>query len=355
VGFKALSNPGLKLKKWLEQSADLDFQGLQVVSYHRGKKFLQTGAGKTFAFYDVASLTKIFFTTLWFMDFFEQDSKILDRKVQSLLPWYQHSGPKVGKLLNHSAGNQWWEPFYKSISGGMDPDQSYQQMEKLCQKAPLAKSSASVYSDIDFYLLGSIMKKLDGRPLAMIWQDHKEKYLSKTHFHFNYQNKPQQSRKHYAPTEKCPWRKRVIQGEVHDENCWALGGVAPHAGLFGRIEDLAFYGLLLRQILAGKNRSISAKTLKRFTSRSLPQGKGDWGYGFMVPSLKGSSAGELFDKTSFGHTGFTGTSFWYDSTRDLFVGVLSNRVHPKRTNKGFIRLRPKVHDWIVGEIEGSND
>ena len=86
-------------------------------------------------------------------------------------------------------------------------------------------------------------------------------------------------------------------------------------------------------------------------TRSLAKGKGDWGYGFMIPSEQGSSAGELFAKNSFGHTGFTGTSFWYDHQRDLFVGILSNRVHPSRKNKGFVRLRPQIHDWIVQKTE----
>ena len=84
----------------------------------------------------------------------------------------------------------------------------------------------------------------------------------------------------------------------------------------------------------------------------MPRSCGDWAYGFMVPALKGSSAGEHFSKKSFGHTGFTGTSLWFDPERDLLLCLLSNRVHPSRSNQGFIRLRPKLHDWSVEYLEG---
>ena len=83
----------------------------------------------------------------------------------------------------------------------------------------------------------------------------------------------------------------------------------------------------------------------------MPAKRGDWGYGFMIPSLQGSSAGSLFSKKSFGHTGFTGTSLWFDPGRDLLVCLVSNRVHPTRKNRGFVSLRPLLHDWIVEFVE----
>ena len=139
---------------------------------------------------------------------------------------------------------------------------------------------------------------------------------------------------------------------VHDENAWSIGGIAPHAGLFGGISDLESYGFLLRNIYLGRwNKLISAETLSLFAKRSLPKNCGDWGLGFMLPSLKGSSAGDLMSRKSIGHTGFTGTSFWMDLEKDLFVSLLSNRVHPTRDNKGFVRLRPMIHNWVVEYLE----
>lgn len=339
------------LKKQAQQSEDLDFSGFKLQAYKEGKKIVDLKVGKTYRFYDLASLTKIIFTTTWFMESFECDNKILSRKVKDILPWYKHSRVQVGQLLNHSAGNEWWEPFYKNISRALSPEQAYQQMEDLCRKAPLSKTSRAVYSDIDFYLLGSVMQKIEGQPLAEIWKRVHAKFFARTKFHFNYQNKPRYSPGQYGPTEKCSWRKKTVRGQAHDENCWALGGMAPHAGVFGGIDDLSSYGLWLRGVWLGKDKNIRSATLKKFSTRSLPKKRGDWGYGFMLPSEKGSSAGEKFSKTSFGHTGFTGTSFWFDPKRDLFVALVSNRVYPSRNNKGFVRLRPKLHDWLVEEIE----
>ncbi len=343
------------LEKWIDQkvrdSEDFDFQSLQMSVYWQGKKQMRTSWGVEYRYFDIASLTKIVFTTLWFMEACQCDAKLLSKKVKDLLPWYLHKNLKVSHLLTHSGGNDWWQPFYKEISGSLSPEQSYQQMEKFCQQAPLSKSEKAVYSDLDFYLLGSIMQKIEGQPLFLIWQRLKKKFFANSHFHFNYNNQPAYEIDKYAPTEKCPWRKKVVRGEVHDENCWALGGVAPHAGLFGRIEDLEIYGQLLRQIGKGKNKSISPSVLERFQKRALAKGVGDWGLGFMKPSQERSSAGELFSKKSFGHTGFTGTSFWFDPTRDLFICLLSNRVHPSRDNKGFQRLRPQLHDWTVEFLE----
>lgn len=336
----------------VKASQDFDFQSLKMVAYHKGQVLVRRQWGKPYDFYDLASLTKIIFTTVWFMEAYHYDHKILLTKVKDILPWYQHDQVRIGQLLNHSAGNQWWQPFYKDINLSLAPEQAYQQMESFCRKAPLSRSDKSLYSDIDFYLLGSIMQKKEGQPLHLIWQRIKNKFYDKTNLHFNYGNKPHYLTSRYAPTEKCPWRKKIMRGQVHDENCWALGGMAPHAGLFGGIDDLAHYGLLIRKAFLGKNKAIAQQDIKKFCRRSMSTEKGDWGYGFMLPSPKGSSSGERFNKDSFGHTGFTGTSFWFDGRRDLFVGLLSNRVYPSRNNKGFQRLRPQMHDWLIEELEG---
>ena len=125
------------------------------------------------------------------------------------------------------------------------------------------------------------------------------------------------------------------------------GGVAPHAGLFARIGDVAQYGLLLAQIRQGENPWVSPKTLEIFAQGRGLKAHGDWGFGFMKPSPKLSSAGKFFPKQAIGHTGFTGTSFWFDPLKDFFVGILSNRVHPSRKNQGFLQLRPQIHDWLL--------
>ena len=337
----------------LRNMTDLDFQGFKMQAYVAGKKRVDLGWGKTYRYYDIASLTKIIFTTSWFIQALEFRKISLKSSVQSILPWYKHSQVNIGQLLSHSAGNKWWQPFYKDISTSLPSEQAYQQMESFCRKAPLAKGGKAVYSDIDFYLLGSIMSKVEQKPLLQIWDNLKSSLYPKSHFHFNGRDKSFYPVQQYAPTEKCSWRKKVLRGQVHDENCWAMGGVAPHAGLFAEINDLAQYGLVIRSSYLGEEKSLlKEKTLKMFSKRSMPEGKGDWGFGFMLPSRRNSSAGELFSRSSFGHTGFTGTSFWFDHKRDLFVCILSNRVYPTRNNKDFVFLRPKLHDWFIEALEG---
>jgi serine-type D-Ala-D-Ala carboxypeptidase len=330
-----------------------NFQGFKLQAFLKGKKIVDLKIGKTYPFYDIASITKIVFTTTYFMDAIDTKKIKYSDKVSYFLPWFSHSQILWTQLINHSAGNEWWQPFYKDINLKLSCEQKFQQMEKFCQLAPLGDAKKAVYSDLDFYLLGSIMQKIEGKPLIKVWQDLKSKFYSETDFHFNYDNKPLFAKNNYAPTENCPWRNKIIQGTVHDENAWSLGGIAPHAGLFGQIDDLAHFGLKLRQsYLNKKNNFVSHKTLKKFSQRSMPELRGDWALGFMIPSQKGSSAGDKFSRKSFGHTGFTGTSLWYDPQRDLLVCLLSNRVHPTRENQGFIQLRPRLHDWIIEELEG---
>lgn len=341
------------LNKKSKESGDLDFPGFKLHVHSKGKLVANLSVGTTYKYYDIASLTKIVFTTSVIMGLVEHKKISLKSKVQKILPWYKFANVSVGDLLNHSAGNEWWSPFYKSIDLCLSPEQKFQQMQRFCREAPLSKGDKAVYSDIDFYLLGAIIESVTEKPLLTVWKTYKEEFFKKSHLHFNYGNSPTFKKSDYAPTEKCLWRKKIVQGEVHDENAWAMGGVAPQAGLFGRIEDLSEWGLILREAFRNKKSLASPVIVKSFCKRSMSSSKGDWGYGFMKPSAKGSSAGELFSKDSVGHTGFTGTSLWFDSSRDLLVCILSNRVHLTRKNKGFVRLRPKLHDWTVQYLEGN--
>ena len=149
------------------------------------------------------------------------------------------------------------------------------------------------------------------------------------------------------PTEVDPWRGRLIQGEVHDENAFALGGVAPHAGLFATAPDLArFAQMLLNGGILDGRRIVSRETVNLFTRRAGIPGS-DRALGWDTKSAEGSSAGTLFSPDSFGHTGFTGTSIWIDPERQLYVILLTNRVYPTRENNLIREARPAVADAVV--------
>lgn len=135
---------------------------------------------------------------------------------------------------------------------------------------------------------------------------------------------------------------------VHDENAFALGGVAGHAGLFSTALDLA---KLLQMLLNGGEyngvKLLSSEVIENFTRRqNLTEGS-TRAIGWDTRSAENSSSGHLMSMRSFGHTGFTGTSIWIDPEKNLFVILLSNRVHPTRENHKIIRFRPKVHDAVL--------
>ena len=155
-----------------------------------------------------------------------------------------------------------------------------------------------------------------------------------------------------APTEDNPWRGRVVRGQVHDENTVVLGEVAAHAGLFSTTGDL---GVFLQMLLNGGSmngeRLLRAGTIARFTKRAGLAPGSSRALGWDTPSRTSSggpsSAGDHFSASSFGHTGFTGTSIWVDPERELFAVLLTNRVYPTRENEGIFRLRPAFHDAVI--------
>ena len=162
-------------------------------------------------------------------------------------------------------------------------------------------------------------------------------------------NPPRAWRARTAPTEVDEWRGRLLVGEVHDENTWALGGAAGHAGLFGTAAGVGAFARAFLRTIAGEPIARRSGDDARRSSRrtNVPNSSRALGWDTMLPT---SSCGTLMSPTSIGHTGFTGTSLWIDWERDLYVVFLTNRVHPTRANEAIRRIRPLLHDAIVGEL-----
>ncbi|MBW2066874.1 MAG: serine hydrolase, partial [Deltaproteobacteria bacterium] len=152
----------------------------------------------------------------------------------------------------------------------------------------------------------------------------------------------------FAATEKCPWRKRVIQGEVHDENAYALGGYSGHAGLFSTAEEVYRIAAMLRDHYLGRREDyFSSETVEEFFRRQEMVAGCTWALGWDTPSLEGSSSGRYFSEKSVGHLGYTGTSLWMDLEKDAIVILLTNRVHPARDNEKIREFRPVLHDRVM--------
>ena len=340
--------------------------GLVISAHHLGKKILDLSFGQSFEYYDLASVTKIVFTASTMMFAFDEKKYRLQDKVSRWVDWFPQSSPAtVHDLLCHSAGLTWWHPFYKKIeqktSSRSSPESAWREFETILRRQILADFKKSgkikwppqtVYSDLDLFVIGLIMEKFSGRSLYENWQNSCERMgLKDTDFHRA--NKPRHARKLYAPTEDDQkWRARVLVGEVHDQNTWALKGVAPHAGLFAPLADLDRWGLLLRRAMRGERLQnfASPDTVRLFTRRQIPRARGDWALDFMMKGKDNPSVGNLLSSKTVGHLGFTGTSLWYDPKLDLLVNILSNRIHPSVENIEIRTLRPKIHTWIAEEL-----
>lgn len=325
--------------------------GVQVQVHQAGRKICDVAVGTTYPYYDFASLTKIIFTVQAMMLAYDLEKWNLNSRVKDFVPWYPHE-TFIREILTHTSGLPWWMPFYKSMKPNDNQLQRWEIVSNEIKNIELEqdpeKRSQAVYSDVGFITLAFVLEALFEKPLEDLWIDIKEKFYIGTTMDFQKNNKPKLLKKYYAPTEDGDWRGHMIQGEVHDENAWSLGGISTHAGLFGSIDDLGWYALNLRaQILGFSKSAVKSKTAKFFTSRQIPETQGDWGLGFMLPTPGSASCGRYFSLASVGHTGFTGTSIWYDPLADVSISILSNRVLMGRDNKTFASLRPQIHNWII--------
>lgn len=323
--------------------------GVTIEAWSHGRKLGCVREGRTYKYYDLASLTKIIFTATASMQYFSGRKGELTRPVRDKIEWLKLKVTPQ-QLLTHTAGLEWWLPMYKKFRGSFDPPERWAQMECELAKLKPKRRTNAVYSDPDLWLMGAFLREACGFELHDLWEETADRAKVRDIF-FHPRNRPLHARRLYAPTERCGWRMKILRGEVHDENCWSLGGVSSHAGLFGTVEGVARWGLGLRKAFYGNdsvNGPYGASSMVRyFTGRRIPRAIGDWGLGFMKPSRPTSSCGKYLSVHSFGHTGFTGTSFWFDPKRDLLVVILSNRVHPTRDNQTFLKLRPILHNFVV--------
>lgn len=296
--------------------------------------------------YDLASLTKVVVTTTIALILVDEGALDLARPVSTFLPDFRGAARErvtIEHLLTHSSGLPGWAPLFKDLRGKAAFVERIQAMDLVYEPG-----TRSLYSDLGFILMGGVLERVAGEDLDVFAC---RRILGPIEAQDTLYRPGPDRLARIAPTERDPWRGRVLRGEVHDENAFAMGGVAPQAGLFGTAPDLArFARMLLKGGLSGERRVVSNGGVERFTRRSGIPGSSR-ALGWDTPS-PGSSAGPLLSPRSFGHTGFTGTSLWIDPDRRLFVILLSNRVHPTRENEAIRQVRPAVADAAVRSLDG---
>lgn len=267
--------------------------------------------------YDLASLTKVVATTAAVMVLYDHGKLRLDDRASRYLPELRQGSKRyitIRQLLEHRAG----------FPAGRDLSRSHTPREarRMVLTTPLvyAPGSRQIYSDIGADVLGFVVEAIAGERLDTFVRRKVFAPLGMKSTMF----RPGASlRSRIAPTERLSSRGHLLRGEVHDPGAYAMGGVAGHAGLFGTAGDLAIFA---RMMLGGGSydgvRIFSDTTVALFTRRSSGTRALGWD-----TCGGGASCGQHMGERAFGHTGFTGTSIWIDPERDVFVVVLSNRIH----------------------------
>jgi CubicO group peptidase (beta-lactamase class C family) len=322
------------------------------IAYMKGYGYIdwnQPGspAVDTNTLYDLASLTKVIATTTVAMILEEGGQLDLNRTVASYLPEFnspEKAQITVRQVLTHSGGLEAGANIYATARGR--EQYLYQINARPLEYTP---GTNMIYSDWDMILLQLVMERITGKTLDVLAAEKVFKPLGMTDTQFQ---PPVSLRPRIAPTQVDDARGGLLWGTVHDENAWAMGGVAGHAGLFSTARDLALFSMMILNGGEGVNgiRIVKPATIARWTAR---QGKeSSRTLGWDSPE-GGSSAGQFFSPWSFGHTGFTGTSIWIDPEKDLFVVVLTNRVNPTRSNTRHVQLRRDVADAVQQAVLGA--
>ncbi len=322
--------------------------------------------------FDLSSLTKVLATSTAMMLLMREGKVRLDDRVTRFF----HNFGVHGKtyitfrhLLGHYSGLAAWRPFYEQIAdierkGRINfmasrgaKEYVYEQIHREKLEAPAG--SRAINSDLNFMLLGEVVEQVTGgglnrfcrdrifRPLSLRATDFVDISLVRTH---RLEPVPEM----FAATEICPTRKRLLVGEVHDENAYAMGGAAGHAGLFGPVKEV---DRILAELIAcyhGRSDLVPRNLITEFWKRNDVVKGSTWALGWDTPTASHSSAGTHFSPAAVGHLGFTGTSIWIEPEREIAVTILTNRVHPRRDNEAIRDFRPLIHDRIMEVLDGSN-
>ena len=309
--------------------------------------------------FDLASLTKPLATTLVLMLLVQQEKLSPDQTLGTAIPDFLGTDKKhitIRQLLSHTSGLPDYRPYYTEL---VEPSPSERKGSLrallLAERLIEQPGQVSLYSDVGFMVLqwiaevaaqeslDSLAERLIYRPLGL-----KDLFFVSLNVH-------KEDERPYAATEDCPWRGKILDGVVHDENAYALGGVGGHAGLFGTAQGV--YGILkeLFDVYAGRpNRGLFRRdVVQTFLKRQSDIGS--WALGFDTPTRPDSSSGRYFSDQSVGHLGFSGTSFWVDLLKGVIVILLTNRIHPKRKNIEIRAFRPRLHDTVMNAIIGQKD
>lgn len=304
--------------------------------------------------FDIASLTKPVVTTTLLLLKRKTDRLSLDTPLVKQLPELSEGEKEritLRHLLKHTSGLPAWKAFYEEIRlshpdlwGKRDCGQIY--LDKISHESlevPIAYRR--IYSDLGFILLGLYLERLQGKPLDQLFSECVASPLGLSQTRFISNEAPPIDRTLFVSTENSPVRQKILQGEVHDENAYCLGGVAGHAGLFSNSLDLHRFLYEIEKGYHGQSEFFPQEDLHEFIG---PKVKIKLGWD--TPEGENSQAGIHFSRNSIGHLGYTGCSFWIDLDRKFHIILLTNRVHPSSQDETIKTFRPRLHNLIYEEL-----
>ena len=369
--------PKLLLDAYLKEGVGNAYTGVTVHIRYQGDVVYEQSAGYVHpevtpepvtreTLFDLASLTKLFTTTL-VLYLISQGHLSLHTRVREVLPTFTGERPiapyedplhpgrwiriptrehttraeqvTIWHLLTHTSGLPAWHPLYR-----LPPEQRRGSIFHV----PFAYAPGEhvVYSDLGMMLLGEIITTLMGTDLAQALHRHLLHPLGLTSIHYRPPSSALDGLS-IAATERCPWRKRRLWGEVHDENAWALGGIAGHAGLFGAARDVGRFGQAWLDALHGHG---PLSFLDAYAAEAIhPQAEEGHirrGLGWSLWSPSPTSPSYPLGPKTFGHTGFTGTSLYIEPSHSLVIVALTNRVYYGRNGEPIQRWRWRLHQLI---------
>lgn len=339
--------------------AERAFPAASLAVTHRGKLIVLKSVGRfsyeanspqvtTGSIFDLASVSKVVATTSMAMILYERGLLDLEAPIAAIIPEFGDASDSrkaevtVRMLLAHSSGLPAYEKLFLRVK-------NREGLIAAAFTAPLTADpgTRAEYSDIGFIILGAALERIADEPLDRFCQ--REVFgplgMGRTTF-----NPPATWRASIVPTaDDRAFRRRVIQGEVQDENASVLGGVAGHAGVFSTAQDIAIFA---HAMLKGGAPMVRREALAQFTRRESSPAGTSRALGWDTPSTSSQSGG-YFSSYSFGHLGYTGTSLWIDPERQLSVTFLTNRTWPDCKNEAIKQVRPLVHDAIIEALENS--
>lgn len=341
---------------FLQKEIDLEhIPGAAISVSHKGKVLFEEAIGyKSFypekrsmelnTIFDLASLTKVVATLPAFLLLIESGQIRLDDAVSFFLPEFAKNGKEsitLRNLLTHTSGLPSHRQYYRE---GLNTDQ----ILKKIYEEPLEYEIGTkvIYSDLGLITLYRVIETVTGEAFNQFLKREFFVPMEMVETGFN----PPQSIEHFASTEYNETLKDYKRGIVHDENTETMGGISGHAGLFSTLHDLQNFASMIENKGVYKGKRILSESVIELSKRNFTPFDEEYrGLGWLLKGPSLSSCGDLFSPSSYGHTGFTGTSIWFDPEVELNVILLTNRVHFGRKSQ-ILRLRPRLHNMIRAQL-----